>query len=123
MAHRRTNVEQQIKNKHILIYEICAYLILLGTAYDIFWCVLTVETLARDELNPIAKWIINKGNEHSYFNNMGVAILCLLKVVMTWKVIWICKYLIWRRPKYGIPCMLAVTVFQITLVLFLSFYK
>ena len=113
-------MEKQIKKSNIIIYEVCAYIILLGTAYDIFWCVLTTETLARNELNPIARWIIKIGDQH-YLKNMGVALLCLLKVIMTWKVIWICKYLIWSKPKIGIVCIIAVAVFQIILMLILTF--
>tara|TARA_R110000751_G_scaffold71196_3_gene143976 strand:+ start:3296 stop:3637 length:342 start_codon:yes stop_codon:yes gene_type:complete len=108
-------------NKNHIIYEVCAYIILLGTAYDIFWCILTTETLSRDELNPIAKWIVDAGNKHR--NNMGVAILCLLKVLMTWKVIWICKYLIWKKPRIGITCIIGLAVFQIWLMFFLTFHK
>lgn len=114
---------------HSLIAELSALLIVLGTAIDIFWSVALVETLAENELNPIAKEIILGGNE--FFSNglsnswktpfYGVGLLCAIKVMTTWFTLRVCRIIYQKRPNLGLIAFGGIALFQIGLVLFLLY--
>lgn len=104
-----------------IVYEALILLVALGTAVDIFWSVVTVEHLYKQELNPIARWVIRFGDNWSVkaLPHQGVALLCCAKVLGTWAVLRICQCLIKHHPRFGWPILSTIALFQVALVLFL----
>jgi hypothetical protein len=105
-----------------ITYEVLVLIIALGTAIDIFWSIVTVEHLIKQELNPIARWVIRFGDNlrvASALPYQGVALLCCAKVLGTWAVLRICQYATKHHPRFGWPILSTVAAFQLLLILFL----
>lgn len=64
------------KRKNIYCYFIIAFSVIVSLC-DIYYTVLTVDTIHMDEINPIAKRIILYGKES--LNYQGIALLVLIK--------------------------------------------
>ena len=107
-------------------YEVLAITVALGTAVDIFWSIVMVDKLYEQELNPIARWVICLGDKQCFFGlslpHTGVALLCFTKVLATWIVLLICKYVILKHPRFGWPILASLALFQLGLAYFLCFH-
>ena len=98
--------------------EGCLAFIVLVSAVDIFWSVYLAETLLQHEENPIAVKVILAG-DHAGIN--GVALLCGLKVIGTFVVLGICRWIYARSRRIGVPVVLGLAMFQFWLLYYLHF--
>ena len=104
--------------KKVVLFELCLAVIVFVTAVDIFWSIYLSKDLLTNEQNPIAKWIISLGDR---LDLNGVAVLCSLKVVGTFLVLFICRTIYERKYKWAIPVAGGVAAFQLWLFGYLHF--
>ena len=107
--------KQRIANA---VFEGCLFFIFLVTAVDIFWSVQTGPALLAFERNPLAIYVIKWGNSCGM---SGVALLCAIKVINTYFVIQLCRWLRKIRLSWGWGVTLGVTAFQLFVVWYLYF--
>lgn len=100
------------------IFEVCLAVIALVAAVDIFWSIYLSESLLLYEENPAARWVIRWGNR---LEIDGVALLCALKVVGTFIVLFVCRVIYEHKPRWVWPVVGGVTAFQIWLFVYLHF--
>ena len=101
------------------LYEILSAVIVLGTSVDIFWSVALSSNLPQGELNPLARWVITNGDSFSSAVQFGVGLLCGIKVVSTWIVLGVCKYMTCVKPKWALIILTTLALFQVWLMWFL----
>jgi len=108
--------------KLIALREFLFSVIMLCTAVDVFWSIVVVDTLIYHELNPVASWIIFRGdNGMATLPHSGVALLCGLKIIGTWLAIRCLNALMHYQPRVGWASTAGVAAFMVYLAWFLSF--
>lgn len=111
-----------LTKKEIALKQTLFSVIVFGTAVDVFWSVVVVETLRQHELNPFARWLIFRGDVgFPTLPHSGVALLCALKVMGTWHVLQLIDLLMHYKPHIGWSVASGLAVFMLYLIWFLFF--
>ena len=101
-----------IRNKTIIF--ILTLVSVVISIIDIYWSIKNQDTLLKDELNPLGKFLIKS-------DDGDVALFMTVKAAGTMVVGFTIPIIYWLNNKWGLTIGLGVTSFQIVLFAYLYF--